>query len=229
MFYIDPVYLWCFFTPTLLISLGVQLYLQSSHRKWSQVRNKNGLTGSQVGQTLFQRTSLNPIKVQNVSGTLSDHFDPRANIVRLSDSTYGQPSIAAMAVTAHEFGHVQQYQTRSSLIGMRNFLMPALQFSPLISYFAIMFGLILNMTGLIWIGIAFFALVVFFSVLTLPVEIDASRRAIRLLQEAELLNDPQDARGARQMLNAAAMTYLAAAITSILQLLYYISLARRRR
>jgi hypothetical protein len=228
MFYIDPVYFWYIFIPTLLISLGVQVYLQSTARKWGAVKNKNGLTGSQVGKTLFERTSLEPIQLQHSPGTLSDHYDPRANVVRLSDSTYGQQSVAAMAVTAHELGHVQQYQTGSSLIGMRNILMPALQFSPTISYFAILFGLFWNMTGLLWIGIGFFALMVLFSILTLPVELDASRRGIRLLQEAGLLNDPQDAAGAKQMLNAAALTYLAAAITSILQLLYYISVAQRR-
>jgi Zn-dependent membrane protease YugP len=149
-------------------------------------------------------------------------------LVRLSDSVYGQGSVAAMAVTAHELGHVQQYQTGSGLIKMRGFLLPALQFSPTISYIAIMFGLWWNMTGMLWIGIGFFALMVLFSILTLPVELNASKRGIQLLTEAGLLNDPHDARGARQMLNAAALTYLAAAITSILQLLYYISVAQRR-
>jgi Zn-dependent membrane protease YugP len=228
MFWIDPVYFWYIFIPTLVISLGVQIYLQSTARKWGAVKNHNGMTGNQVGRTLFERTSLNAIKLEHTSGTLSDHFDPRANVVRLSDSTYGQQSVAAMAVTAHELGHVQQYQTGSGLITMRNFLLPALQFSPTISYIAIMFGLFWNMTGLLWIGIGFFALMVVFSLLTLPVEIDASRRGIKLLQEAGLLNNPEDAAGSKQMLNAAAMTYLAAAITSILQLLYYISIAQRR-
>jgi Zn-dependent membrane protease YugP len=111
---------------------------------------------------------------------------------------------------------------------MRNFLLPALQFSPTISYIAIMFGLFWNLTNLLWIGIGFFALMVLFSILTLPVELDASRRGIKLLQEAGLLKDQNDATGAKQMLNAAAMTYLAAAVTSILQLLYYISVANRR-
>jgi Zn-dependent membrane protease YugP len=114
------------------------------------------------------------------------------------------------------------------LIKTRGFLLPALQFSPVISYIAIMFGLFWNMTNLLWIGIGFFALMVLFSILTLPVELDASRRGIRLLQEADLLQNPQDEQGARQMLNAAALTYLAAAVTSILQLLYYISIAQRR-
>ena len=226
--YIDPVYFWYIFIPTLVISLGVQLYLKSTHAKWSQVKNHNNMSGGQVGKELFTRTSLNAIPLQHVSGTLSDHFDPKANVVRLSDSVYANQSVAAMAVTAHELGHVQQYQTNSALISMRNFLLPALQFSPTISYIAIMFGLFWNMTNLLWIGIGFFALMVLFSVLTLPVELDASKRGIRLLKEANLLKNPEDERGAKQMLNAAAMTYLAAAVTSILQLLYYISVAQRR-
>ena len=226
--YIDPIYFWYIFIPTLVISLGVQLYLKSTHAKWSQVKNHINMSGLQVGKELFTRTSLNAIPLQHVSGTLSDHFDPKANVVRLSDSVYANQSVAAMAVTAHELGHVQQYQTNSALISLRNFLLPALQFSPTISYIAIMFGLFWNMTNLLWIGIGFFALMVLFSVLTLPVELDASKRGIRLLKEANLLKNPEDERGAKQMLNAAAMTYLAAAVTSILQLLYYISVAQRR-
>lgn len=226
--YIDPVYFWYVFIPTLVISIGVQLYMKATHAKWSQVQNYNNMAGVQVGKALFERTSLNAIPLQHVSGTLSDHFDPKANVVRLSDSVYANQSVAAMAVTAHELGHVQQYQTGSGLIKARGFLLPALQFSPMISYVAIMFGLFWNMTNLLWIGIGFFALMVVFSILTLPVELNASKRGIKLLQEAGLLKDPQDEKGARQMLNAAAMTYLAAAVTSILQLLYYISIAQRR-
>jgi len=226
--YIDPVYFWYVLIPTLVISIGVQIYLKSTHAKWSQVKNQNLMAGAQIGKELFDRTSLKAIPLEHVSGTLSDHFDPGANVVRLSDSVYGNQSVAAMAVTAHELGHVQQYQTGSAMIKARGFLLPALQFSPMISYVAIMFGLFWNMTNLLWIGIGFFALMVLFSILTLPVELDASKRGIKLLKEAGLLKAPQDEKGAKQMLNAAALTYLAAAVTSILQLLYYISVAERR-
>jgi Zn-dependent membrane protease YugP len=122
---------------------------------------------------------------------------------------------------------VQQYQTGSALIGMRNFLLPALQFSPTISYIAILLGLWLNLTNLLWLGIFFFGLMVLFSFLTLPVELDASRRALKLLEEAKLFRSQEEANGARRVLRAAALTYLAAAVTSILQLLYYVGLARR--
>ncbi len=227
MFWIDPTYFWCVFIPTILISLFVQIYLKSTFNKWSQIRNSAGVTGMQVGQILFNKTSLNGIPLERVHGDLSDHFDPGANVVRLSDSVATRNSVAAMAVCAHELGHVQQYQTGSGLIKMRGALLPALQFSPMLSYIAILFGLIFNMANLIWIGIFFFALMVLFSILTLPVEIDASRRGLKLLREAGLLQSNEDAQGGKAVLTAAALTYLAAAVTSILQLLYYISLAQR--
>jgi hypothetical protein len=228
MFFFNWDYLVCIALPTLLISLAVQFYLNSTYRKWSQVPNGDGMTGTQVAQTIFGRTSLAPVRLERVPGNLSDHFDPRSNTVRLSDAIATRPSVASMAVAAHELGHVQQYQTGSALIRARGFLIPAVQLSPTISYLAIMFGLVLNLTGLIWVGVLFFGLMVLFSILTLPVELDASRRALKLLDEANLLQAPADAQGARAVLRAAALTYLAAAVTSILQLLYYISIARRR-
>jgi len=226
--YIDPVYFWYVFIPTMLISIGVQVYLRSTFAKWSNVKNSSGITGPQVAQQLFDRTSLKPLRVERIRGTMTDHFDPGANVVRLSDPVATKPSVAAMAVTAHELGHVQQYQTGSALIKARGFLLPALQFSPTISYICILMGLWWNMTGMLWLGILFFGLMVLFSILTLPIELDASRRGTKLLQEAGLMQNQNDASGARAVLTAAALTYLAAAVTSILQLLYYISVAQRR-
>lgn len=227
MFWIDPVYFWYVFIPTMLISLGVQFYLQSTFRKWSNVPNSSKIAGPQTAQQLFARTSLNPIPVERIKGNLTDHFDPRSNIVRLSDPVSTQATVASMAVTAHELGHVQQYQTGSGLIKMRGALLPALQFSPTLSYACLMFGLIFEMTNLIWLGVLFFGLMVIFSLLTVPVELDASRRGLALLTEAGLMQTDEDRKGSRAVLTAAALTYLAAAITSVLQLLYYISIARR--
>jgi hypothetical protein len=225
--YIDPVYVWYVLIPTLLISLGVQLFLQSSFRKWSNIRNGVNLNGVQVGKRLFEQTALNPIPVQPIQGTLNDHYDPVANVVRLSEPVSKHSSVAAMAVTAHELGHVQQYQSGSAMIKARNVLLPALQFSPTISYFCILLGLLFNLPGLYSLGIIFFALMVVFSLLTLPIEINASRRGLRLLREAGMIKTDNDRKGSRQVLTAAALTYLAAAITSILQLLYYVAVARR--
>ena len=148
--------------------------------------------------------------------------------MRLSDSTARVTSVAAMAVTAHELGHVQQYQQGSAMIRVRSMLLPALRFSPMLSYISLFLGFFFNMTGLIWVGIFFFSLMVLFSILTIPVEFNASSRGMKLLEEAGLLHTDEDRKGAKATLNAAGLTYVAAAITSILQLLYYISVAQRR-
>ena len=228
MFYIHRTHSGYVFIPTLLISLGVQIYLKSTVSKWGQVRNGSGEFGYQVAQQIFNRTSLNAIPMERIKGDMTDHFDPGANIVRFSETTAGKNSVAAMAIAAHELGHVQQYQTGSALIKARSFLLPALQFSPILSYIGILFGLWFNMTGMLYLGILFFGLMVLFSILTLPVEIDASRRGLRLLDEAGLMVTPDDKQGSKSVLRAAGLTYLAAALTSILQLLYYISIAKRR-
>jgi uncharacterized protein len=227
--FIDPYYFILVAIPALVISLFTQMYLKNTFATWSKVPNTERMTGMDVAKTLFARTSLQPIPLERVAGSLTDHYDPHDNTVRLSDPIATQPSIASMAVAAHELGHVQQYQTRSPLIAMRSFLLPALQFSPTISYIALMMGFVFNMTGLIWIGILFFGFMVLFTVLTLPVELDASRRAMVLLKEAGLTDTPQEVKGAKAVLRAAALTYVGAAVTSVMQLLYYISLVQRRR
>jgi hypothetical protein len=228
MFFYDPAYFLWVALPTMVLSGLVQMYLSNTYAKWSRVPNTEQMTGLEVGQTLFQRTSLRPIPLEAVAGSLTDHFDPMANVVRLSTPVATQPSIASMAIAAHELGHVQQYQTRSPLILMRNLIMPAVQFTPTISYMAFFLGILFGIAGLMWIGVLFFGLMVLFSLLTLPIELDASRRAMNLLTEAGLLDTTQEARGTRAVLTAAAFTYLAGAITSVMQLLYYISLAQRQ-
>ncbi len=227
MFWIDPVYFWYVFIPTLLISLGVQIYLKSTFSKYSKIENANHMTGMQVGNEIFDETSLDPVPLAPVKGNLTDHYDPGKNVVRLSEPVANKDTVSAMAVTAHELGHVQQYQTGSGLIKMRSFLLPALQFSPTISYLALLFGLIFNMTGLMWIGVFFFGMMVLFSVLTIPVEFNASNRGMQLLDDAGLLTSDEDRKGARKVLTAAGLTYIAAAVTSVLQLLYYISIIKR--
>lgn len=225
--FFDPFYFIFVLIPVLIISAGVQLWLRSTYSKWSRVSNHAGLTGLQVGQALFGRTDLQAIPLQTTPGELSDHFDPSANVVRLSQAVAATPSVASMAVTAHELGHVQQYQTGSGLMKLRSALVPALRFSPTLSYICILLGLIMGIAGLFYLGIFFFGLMVLFSILTIPVEFNASNRALRLLDQAGLLVDESDRQGARAMLTAAGFTYVAAAVTSILQLLYYISLSRR--
>lgn len=212
--------------PSLLLSFGAQMYVRSTYSKWGKTRNSAGLTGFEFGQRIQQVAGLNAVQFEGTPGQLSDHFDPRVNTVRMSQDIATKPSVAAMAIVAHELGHAQQYQEKSVLISMRSFLVPAMQFSPNVAYGLIFAGMIFNATGLLWAGIAFFAVVVGFMLLTLPVEFDASRRGMKLLAETGILS-AEDKAGARNMLNAAAMTYIAAFVSSLLTLLYYISIATR--
>lgn len=168
------------------------------------------------------------IEFQHVSGNLTDHYDPRSNTVRLSDTVANRNSVAALAIVAHELGHAQQHEHNSFLITMRNFLVPAVSLSPRIAYFLIFIGLIFNFAGAFWLGVVFYGLMVVFSIITLPVEFDASRRGRQLLREADLMVSPEDEAGSQRVLMAAASTYVAAAVTAVLQLLYYISIGRRR-
>jgi Zn-dependent membrane protease YugP len=227
--FFDSNYLLLVFIPTLILSLGAQFLVMSAFNKWSKVRNSLGLTGVQAAQRIINAAGLNGVGLEGTPGTRSDHYDPRSHVVRLSEDVATKPSVAAMAVVAHELGHVQQHQERSVLIQMRNFLVPAMQISPNIAMMLILAGLFLRLTGLLWAGIAFYGVVVVFMILTLPVEFDASRRGLKLLNQAGLMVAPEDSSGSRQVLTAAALTYVAAAVTAVLNLLYYISIANRRR
>jgi Zn-dependent membrane protease YugP len=243
MLYFDMNYMLWVMIPTMIISFGAQMYLKSAYSKWSKVRNSYGMTGAEVAQRILKNSSLARVGVdgpqrsgafaagislERVGGELTDHYDPRTHTVRMSDSTAHQPSVVAMAVVAHELGHAQQHEENSPLITMRNILLPAVRFSPQLAYGMILIGLLMNITGLLWLGIIFFGLTVLFTVLTLPVEFDASRRGLILLREANLLQTSEDEQGSRQVLTAAGLTYVAAAVTALLQLLYYVSLATRR-
>ena len=168
------------------------------------------------------------IRFAATPGQLTDHYDPRDHTVYLSQDVGTQPTVAAMAIVAHELGHAEQKERASILMTLRNTLVPAIRFSPQLAYICIFIGLIFNFTQLYWLGILFYAAMVGFVILDLPIEIDASRRARRLLHEAGLLRTEDDDQGTRRMLSAAASTYMAAAVSAILQLLYYISIGRRR-
>jgi len=227
--FFDPNYLLLVFLPTLILSLAAQLFVQSAYSKWSKARNGAGLSGVQVAERIFRSTNVRPLPLEGAPGQLTDHYDPQGNVVRLSEGIATVPSVASMAVVAHELGHVQQHQENSVLITMRNFLVPAVRFSPTVGYLMIILGLWLQITELAWLGIIIFGLMVVFMILTLPVEVDASRRGLALLQASGLMVTEEDRGGARQVLTAAALTYFAAAITAVLQLLYFISLASRSR
>lgn len=227
MFWFDTNYLFLVMIPSLLLSFAAQAFVSSAFAKWSNTRNSSGMTGPQVAQRIMRTAGLTDVRLESTPGRMSDHYDPRTHTVRMSMDVAAKPSVASMAIVAHELGHAQQHAQNSPLIGLRNFLVPAMQISPTVSYGLIFAGLIFNITGLLWIGILFFAVTVVFMVLTLPVEIDASRRGLALLRESGVMSTQEEVGGARQVLTAAALTYVAAAITSVLTLLYYISLAQR--
>lgn len=242
--FFDPDYLLYVLLPTMAISMLAQWYVRDSFAKWHRQRNSVGLTGSAIAQRIIRRTEVGKVRlepattrsaaaagvrVERGAGAFGDHYDPRSHTVRLSPESADRASVAAMAVVAHELGHAWQHEVRSPLIQLRSALLPAVRLGPQAAFGLIIAGLLINIVGLIWLGIAFFGLVVLFSVLTLPVEFDASRRGLILLRQAGLMQAESDERGSRAVLRAAALTYVAAAVTAILQLLYYISLAQRRR
>jgi len=227
MFFFDMNYMIMVLVPTLIISGLAQWYLRSAYGKWGKIGNGNGYSGPQTAEHIMRYAGLN-VSLEGTPQDLGDHYDPRTHTVRMSPDVAGRPSIASMAIVAHELGHAQQHQDGSALIHARNFLLPAVQFSPMLSYGMIIAGLIFNFTGLAWLGVGFFAISVLFMILTLPVEIDASMRGLKLLEQSGLMRTAEDRQGARTVLTAAAMTYVAAAVTSILTLLYYISLVSGR-
>lgn len=217
------------FIPAIILSLVAQWLVSSAFSKWTEIRNTAGLTGEQAARRIIQSAGLQGVQLEGIDGVRTDHFDPSSNVVRMSRDVATTPSVAAMAVVAHELGHAQQYAEKSMLIQLRSFLVPAMQFSPMISYALIMAGLLLRVAGFLELGILFYGVVVAFMLLTLPVEIDASLRGLRLLNASGLMQSSDDSSGSRQVLTAAALTYVAAAVTALLNLLYYISLLNRRR
>lgn len=224
-------YLIYVFLPTLVITGLAQMWVRSAYNKWSNVANGSRVNGIDTANALMSRGGIQRVGLEVTQGQLSDHFDPRSETVRLSPQVAQQPSIAAMAIAAHEFGHVQQHQENSPLMALRSMLIPAATLGPQIGFGMIFAGLLLNFFGLAVLGLILFAGTTVFTVVTLPVELDASRRAMKLLRETGLIQTQQDAQGAQAVLTAAAFTYFAAVATSLLTLMYYAMLVfggRRR-
>jgi Zn-dependent membrane protease YugP len=235
MFYFDPLYLGLILV-TIVISGAAQALVQGTFRRYDAIPNSRGMTGSDVAIQLARanaaegggRAAMASMGIAISPGRLSDHYDPRLNEIGLSPEVATTASVAAMAVAAHEVGHAQQHADRSPLMAARSILVPAVSLSPTVSYVLILMGLLFNVTGLITIGIVFFGLAVVFALLTVPIEVNASRRGLAMLDQLGLLSNDADRIGARRVLRAAAFTYIAAAVTAVLQLLYYLSLSRRR-
>ncbi len=219
--FFDTSYLLYVFLPTLIITGLAQMWVRNAYNKWSQIGNSSRATGLDTAQTLMSRGGIKRVGLEVTQGQLSDHFDPRSETVRLSPGVAQQPSVASMAIAAHEFGHVQQHQEKSPLMALRSILVPAATIGPQIGFGMIILGLILNAFGLAVLGLILFAGTTVFTVVTLPVELDASRRAMKLLDATGLIQTEQDRAGVQAVLRAAAFTYVAAVATSLLTLLYY--------
>ena len=223
MFYYDMTYL-VIAIISLVLGFITQGYINSAYNKWSKVPTSLQGTGADVARRMLDTEGASEVGITRVAGHLTDHYDPRDNRLHLSDENYSRGSVASVAVACHEAGHAVQNATGYSMMRLRTSLVPAVNFTSQTWGLLFMAGLFLNILGLMQIAVAFFAVSVLFHIVTLPVEIDASRRAIKYLGTVSDV----DQAGAKEVLTAAALTYVASALTSIMQLLYYMSRTRRR-
>ncbi|MCL2699883.1 MAG: zinc metallopeptidase [Defluviitaleaceae bacterium] len=215
--------------PAMIFAFYAQHKVGSTFRQYSQVANKQGLTGAVVARRLLDNSGMTNVKVEHIRGELTDHYDPRDKTVRLSDSVFNSTSVAALGVAAHEAGHAMQHDTGYAALGIRNAILPAAGFGSKLSMPLVIIGLLLGAGGMMFIyaGIIMFTAVIAFQIITLPVEFDASNRALVLLEENRFLTaDELDP--ARRVLGAAALTYVAAVAVSLANLLRLLALARRR-
>ena len=224
--FFDPIYL-IFMVPGVIATMWAQNKVKGTYRRYSQVPSTMGMTGAQVAQTILSKMGVQGVKVEQVAGELTDHYDPGAKAVRLSQGIYSSTSLAAAAVAAHECGHVLQDVDDYKFMNLRASLVPAVNLGSRLGPILIFAGFMLQLFGLAWLGVILFASVLLFHVVTLPVEFDASRRALRLIDEYGILQGEEN-RGARAVLQAAALTYVATAFTALLNLTYYVLLLLRR-
>lgn len=226
MFYYHWSYL--LLIPGMLLMFWAQMRVQGTYKKYAEIPSKMGMTGAQVAETILKRMGVYNVTVEPVAGQLTDHYDPSAKAVRLSEGIYNSNSLAAAAVAAHECGHVLQDVQGYKPMNLRAALVPAANLGSSLGPILVMAGLFIGaFKALIPIGIALFAAVIIFHVVTLPVEFDASNRALKLIDELGILQGEEN-RGARQVLSAAALTYVATALYAVLQLVQLILLSRER-
>ncbi len=225
--FFNPLYL-LFALPGLLLGFYAQARVKSAFAKYERVRSATGMTGAQAARRILDSNGLHSVTVERVNGFLSDHYDPSHKVLRLSPQVYDTPSLAAVGVAAHEAGHAIQDKERYPALALRSALVPSVQIGGWVGPLIFFVGLSLN-TTLAWIGLILFGLTAVFALVTLPVEFDASRRAKQLLVGQGILA-PQEIQGVNAVLDAAALTYVAAAIQAVMTLAYYayILLGRRR-
>ena len=222
--------IWLIFIAVMLLSWLIQTTLQSRFNKYSRVPSPHGLTGADIARLMLRQNGINDVTVQSVHGRLTDHFNPQDKTVNLSESVYGSASIAACAVAAHETGHAIQYAQGYAPLRLRSALVPVVTFANNTVQWVLLLGIILldRFPELLWCGIALFAMTTLFSFITLPVEINASQRAVQWLDGAGIV-DERTRPMAADALKWAAYTYVVAALGSLATLFYYISIANDRR
>lgn len=228
MFFVNFNY-YIFMAPAIILMLVAQWYVNSAYNKWSRIRNQRNITGKDAVSRLIRSAGLYDLQVESTSGRLSDHYDPRSKILRLSQSVAETPSVASLAIAAHELGHAKQDADGYIPLKFRAALVPMVNIVSYLGWILILAGLFFNYLDLAWLGVAFFSGGALFALATLPVELDASARARKMLTDSGLITDPQEERGVRNVLNAAALTYIAALVQAVMQLLYFVSLISGRR
>ena len=219
--------------PCILFSMWASSSVNSTFKRYSTHHSMRHITGAQAAQRVLSWNGVNGVRIERISGNLTDHFDPRTNVIRLSDSVYDSTSVAAIGVACHEAGHAVQYARHYAPIKLRAAIIPITNIGSKLAMPLILLGLVLNFSaglsnGLVYLGIACFALSLVFQLVTLPVEFNASRRAIRAIADSNILTE-EEQRGARKTLTAAAMTYVAATAVALSQLIRLLVLFGGRR
>lgn len=214
--------------PAIIFSIVAQVMVKSAFSEYSKVRNSRGLTGADAAREILDRNGLTNVRIEHISGSLTDHYDPKANVIRLSDDVYSSATVAAVGVAAHEAGHAVQYAEGYYPIKIRNAIIPVTRFGSSLSTPLVILGLVLSLDFLITAGILLFCAVVLFQAITLPVEFNASGRALKTLRSSHFLED-DEMKGARSVLTAAAMTYVAAMLSALLSLVRLLVISGRRR
>lgn len=220
-----------FIVPCIIITLICQVKVQSTFSKYSKIRNSRNITGAQAAEYVLRQNGVTGVRIEHVSGSMTDHFDPRTNVIRLSDTVYNSNSVAAVGVACHEAGHAVQHAEGYLPNKIRGIILPMAKIGSQLSWILILLGLVFTAKVgfvLLYIGIVLFSLSVLFTIATLPVEFNASKRALECIRESDLLYGDEYT-GAKRTLQAAAMTYVASALTAIMQLLRLIVIARSRR
>lgn len=228
--FFDPLYL-VFAIPPLLFGFWAQWRVQHTVSRYSNVMVSSGLTGAQAARRLLDAAGLTQVAIEPIPGLLTDHYDPGSKVLRLSEAVYGVSSVAAVGVAAHETGHALQDAAHYAPLALRSMMVPSVQLGSWVGPLLFLAGWWMHLLGLAWLGLILFALVALFALVTLPVEFDASRRAQSLLASHRMMNQAELS-GVNAVLNAAALTYVAAAAQAIGNVLYYLTLltgANRQR